>query len=125
MKKFVATVALVLAMAAIVDVVGDLTQSRPEPRPEGSTTTIEFTVSTRSFRQSDESAAFALWSVCAATVDRRCHHADPGRRPVAGDHLACPRRKRRTKVVGCLEDLTIERILGDVCGALIGLNRPE
>jgi hypothetical protein len=116
MKRVVLVVALVAAVVVTIDAVGDLTQSRPEPRVEGTTTTITFTVDTRSFRQSDDVAAQALWSVCSTTVT-----GEFGAPERVGDSerwaaTVSPAlgETGRTKIVGCLEDLTIERVLGDV-----------
>jgi hypothetical protein len=82
---------------------------------EGSTTTLDFEVSTRRYRPGEPAAAAALWAVCSATVsgstspvpERVGSHWRAWISPAIGEH--------GTKgLVGCLEDATIDRVQGDV-----------
>jgi hypothetical protein len=112
-------VALALAVATMVGVIGlaELTQNRPDERRAGTGTVVTFDVATRRYHGSEENAARALWSVCAATV--------PGENsslvttaaggysvtvtPEIGEH-------GRKRLVGCLEDGTLDRVIGHVVG---------
>ena len=116
MKRAAIVVALVVALAVIVDQLGDLTQSRPDHVRNDTATEIVLAVDEDRFAPGQDAAAAALWGVCAAQT--RSHVADAlaptgdGRyrvvlEPAVGDH-------ERRKLVGCLEDLTIDRVLGDV-----------
>jgi len=108
----------VLALAGLtaLGVVGlaELTQNRPDPTVEGSTTVVSFDVATRDYRGGDETAAQALWAVCSATVDGAITApASTGEdfrvtiSPAIGDN-------GRKRLVGCLEDGTLDRVMGHV-----------
>jgi hypothetical protein len=113
--KFLAAVAL--AAATLVGIVGlaELTQNRPDERRAGTATVITFDVATRRYRGGDETAAQALWSVCAATVPGETSSlvtmADGGFSvrvtPAIGEH-------GRKRLTGCLEDGTLDRVSGHV-----------
>jgi hypothetical protein len=110
----------VLALAGLtaLGIVGlaELTQNRPDPTVEGSTTVVAFDVATRDYRGGDETAAQALWAVCSATVDgditAPAFTGDDFRvtiSPAIGDN-------GRKRLVGCLEDGTLDRVVGHVSG---------
>jgi hypothetical protein len=118
MKRVAIVVAIVAALAVVVGELGDLTQSRPDPIRDDASTEIVLAVEEDRFAPGQDAAAAALWGVCAAQT--RSHVADGGAlapidggryrvvlEPAVGDH-------ERRKLVGCLEDLTIDRVLGDV-----------
>ena len=82
----------------------------------GSVTTVSFTVSTRDCQRGEPAAAaVALWAVCAATVPGEVS-ATPtaGRRP--GEVTVAPAigEHGRRRLVGCLEDVTLDRVVGHV-----------
>jgi hypothetical protein len=114
-KRFVATVAVLAAIAGGIVAMAELTQNRPDVVVEDSETTIDFTVDTRRYDRGEPFAATALWAVCAATVDGAVSpapvaHAGAWRvtvSPAIGEH-------GENRLVGCLEDATIDRVLGDV-----------
>ena len=68
MKRAMATVALLAALGVGIVVMADATQNRPDVRPAGSITTVDFTVSTRDYQRGETAAATALWAVCSATI---------------------------------------------------------
>ena len=115
MKRVLATVALLAALVVGIVVMADATQNRPDVRPEGSMTTVDFTVSTRDYQRGETAAATALWSVCSATIGGTVSPlpepiGDSWRvtiAPQVGEH-------GRSRLVGCLEDVTLDRVLGDV-----------
>jgi hypothetical protein len=92
----------------------ELTQNRPDPAVAGSTTVVAFDVATRDYRGGDETAAHALWAVCSASVDGEItapaasgdgFHVTIS--PAIGDN-------GRKRLVGCLEDGTLDRVIGHV-----------
>lgn len=108
-----------LAVAAALAVLGlaELTQNRPDVVEPGSSTVVVLDVDTRGWPQSPASAAQAVWGVCLGTIDSQLGpegivEAAPGRytavlRPAIGEH-------GENRLVGCLEDLTIPHVRGDV-----------
>ena len=120
MRRWAIVVALVVAGALLVGELGDLTQSRPDPVRDGAVTELVLEVDVDRFGPGRDAAAGALWAVCAAQTrsraggDGRPEPVGDGRyrlvlAPAVGHH-------ERRKLVGCLEDLTIDRVLGDVTG---------
>ncbi|HZM38938.1 MAG TPA: hypothetical protein VFB94_07470 [Acidimicrobiales bacterium] len=108
----------VIALAGLtaLGIVGlaELTQNRPDPTVEDSTTIVSFDVATRDYRGGEETAAQALWAVCSATVDGEVTApAFTGEdfrvtiSPAIGDN-------GRKRLVGCLEDGTLDRVMGHV-----------
>jgi hypothetical protein len=118
MKGLMITLVLVAAVAAGVDALGDLTQSRPDEIEHGAATEVVLSVDEDRFRAGEDAAAATLWGVCGAqTASQVVGGGGPeaigdGRyrvvlEPAVGDH-------ERRKLVGCLEDLTVDRVMGDV-----------
>jgi hypothetical protein len=111
--------AIALVVAGVLTVLGviglaDLTQNRPDPVVEDSTTTIEFDVATRRYDGSEMVAAQSLWAVCQATVSgTKSAVAETGGHftvtvsPAFGENGS----KRLT---GCFEDVTVDRVMGHV-----------
>jgi len=116
MKAIAVAVALVAAALLGVDALGDLTQSRPDRVDAGAVTEVVLSVDHDRFAQGEDAAAQALWAVCAGQTRSQPTEAfaatEDGRyrvvlAPAVGEHEA---RKLR----GCLEDLTVERVLADI-----------
>jgi hypothetical protein len=118
MKRLAVAVAVVAALVLLVGELGDLTQSRPDQVRHDAATEIVLTVEEDRFSPGRDAAATALWSVCAGqtssrvTGDGAVAAMIDGRyrvvlQPAVGDN-------ERRKLVGCLEDLTIDRVMGDV-----------
>jgi hypothetical protein len=109
--------ALVLALAVGAGVAGlaEVTQNRPDAAEPGSATVVGFDVATRGYHGGDAGAAQALWSVCMATVPgETTTPVTDGRggfsvtvMPAVGEH-------GRKRLVGCLEDGTLDRVMGHV-----------
>jgi hypothetical protein len=114
-KRVVTTTAVLLALVAAVVVMREATQNRPDIVAAGSTTTIDFDVSTSRFQRGEPAAAIALWAVCSSTVGGTVSpvpeaHDGAWRvrvSPSIGEH-------GENRLVGCLEDVTIDRVIGDV-----------
>ena len=116
MRRILVNLAGAVAIAVAIFAVAELTQSRSDHVPRDSVTSVRFDVATRRSIQREEDAASALWQVCAhATVSWK-HPTPPVRvgdvyeaeiRPAVGEH-------GRRRLVGCLEDTTIDRVLGHV-----------
>ncbi len=115
MRRIVAFVALALALGATIVVMREATQNRADAVVEGSVTTIDFDVVTHSYQRGEQAAAIALWSVCAATVGGTTSpmpeavgdHWQVEVTPAIGEH-------GENRLVGCIEDITIDRVQGDV-----------
>jgi hypothetical protein len=113
--KHLAAVVAVVALAAGIVAVREATQNRPDAVVAGSTTLVDFDVDLHRYHRGEPAAAAALWLVCSASV--------------SGDVSAVPEpvedhwqvqitpaigRHGRARLVGCLEDVTIDRVVGDV-----------
>ena len=118
MKRVAVVLVLVVLTIGSVDVLADATQSRPDPVRTGEVTEFVIAVEEDRFGPGEAAAAAALWAVCAAqTTSRPTTDGGPealgdGRyrvvlAPAVGEH-------DQRKLVGCLEDLTIDRVRGDV-----------
>ncbi len=117
-RRVVLVLVLLVVGALSVDGLGDLTQTRSDPVDPDSRSEIVFSVDTRRYHQPEEDAARNLWAACSGTMNR--HLVEPsfvptgdGRavrvvvEPGLGDHA-------RQRLVGCLEDASVDRIRGDV-----------
>ncbi len=114
MKRAVLVVAAVVALAGAIHVMREMTQNRPDALRAGTVTTVDFRVSTRDFQRGEPAAAAALWAVCAATVPGDTSAAEP----VDGDWRVTIEpaigENGEKRLVGCLEDVTIDRVVGRV-----------
>jgi hypothetical protein len=115
----VALVLFLLVVGAVtVEELGDLTQTRSDHVDPQSRSEIVLEVHTLRYHQPEEDAARNLWAACSGTTGRRLV-ADPGFVPV-GDHTVrfsvAPGlgEHARRRLVGCLQDTTIDRIKGSV-----------
>ena len=118
MKRALLLLVLVVGTIIVIDVLADATQSRPDPVRADEVTELVLDVDVDRFNPGEAAAAAALWAVCAAqTRSRPTTTGGPeplgdGRyrlvlAPAVGEH-------DQRKLVGCLEDLTIDRVRGDV-----------
>jgi hypothetical protein len=117
MKTAAVFVVVAIALGFGVDLLGDLTQSRPDPVYADEVSEIIMSVNQDRFGGGEDAAADALWAVCAAQTtsqmaDGRLQSLGDGRyravlQPAVGDN-------DERQLVGCLEDLTVERVLGNV-----------
>ena len=119
MKRIIAYLALAIAAVVGLGALMDATQNRPDDPAPGSTSTLAFTVSTRDFPGGEQTAARTLMAVCAATVDdatitvpAQAGEADDDAwrviiKPALGEH-------GRKRLEGCLEDVTLDRVIGHV-----------
>lgn len=115
MKTFLGVLAVAAVVVVGVATLADLTQNRPDERVPGSETTVEFQVSTRDYPRGEAAAALTLWTVCSSAVGGRVtpQPVDVGGRwqvrisPAIGEH-------GENRLIGCLEDLTVKRVIGDV-----------
>jgi hypothetical protein len=109
-------VPLVILVVTVVGIgaLRELTQNRPDAVVDGTSTTIEFDVATRDYSRGDDDAAAALWALCSATVAGQVTVPAASLNgysvsvvPALGEH-------GENRLVGCLEDATLDRVLGDV-----------
>lgn len=117
MKRLV--VALALAGAGVFGVgeLGDLTQSRPDPVQTDTRTEMVISIDDNGYGPGEAAAADALWAVCAAQISAR--PTGEGLHPVGSSSYRIVLEPAvghhdQLKLTGCLEDLTIDRVLGDV-----------
>lgn len=117
MKRRVIVLVLCVLVVAGIDVLGDLTQDRPDRVQPGSRTEILLKVRNRDVHGSGIEGAQGLWGVCQSTLHNRL--VPPGVVHVAGDHFRLVTEPaigehawRRLR--GCLEDLTVDQVLGQV-----------
>jgi hypothetical protein len=111
-------VVLLVVGALSVDMLGDLTQSRSDQVPVGSRSEIVLDIDTRDYRQDRSDGARALWAACAGTTGSVLVDG-PAFVPGDGDRVRLSvepglGRNNRRKLVGCLEDATIDRLQGTV-----------
>lgn len=120
MKLLLLTV-LAAGGVAGVNALADLTQSRPDHVEPGTTTVVEIDVDLRGYKGDELDAARALWAVCAGTVS-----SDSPQPPVAaGDAFTVSLTPAigshgRERLVGCLEDGTLDRVQGSVLSVTTG-----
>jgi len=114
-KQVLVYAAVALAIGFGVRLMADATQNRPDEVAADSTSTVEYTVSTRDFQRGEPAAAETLWAICSATVpgdvsprpERVGDHWLVTISPALGEHGS-------KRLLGCLEDITVDRVLGDV-----------
>jgi hypothetical protein len=109
---------VILAFVALysgIDLLGDLTQNRPDAMVSGSTD-IALDVDTRGAAIGKTEAARALWSACSITVGSDLTSLRPnGSSLVLTVEPALGKYSFR-RLKGCLEDATVDKVRGDVGG---------
>jgi hypothetical protein len=108
---------LVVLGVLAFEVLEEAFETRPDARRPGSRTEVVLDVETKRYRSGSATAATALWATCSATVSNELVGGAPvalgGDRyrltftPELGEH-------GRERVVGCLGDLTVDRVRADV-----------
>lgn len=112
--------ALVLVVVGVltVDLLGDMTQTRPDTIVPGSRSEIVMDLDAQRYKHGLDVGASHLVAACAGTTrsvvlaDPGVVRVEPGRyrfdvEPGLGAH-------NRRRLVGCLEDLTVDRLRADV-----------
>ncbi|HVL06927.1 MAG TPA: hypothetical protein VM388_13140 [Acidimicrobiales bacterium] len=117
MKRALAVVVLVAALAIGVDVLADLTQDRPDRVLPGTRSEIVLDLKSRDRGGSALLSAQGLWGACQGTVRHRL--AEPGvvelsegrfrlvTEPALGEHSW-------RRLQGCLEDTTLDKVKAHV-----------
>lgn len=106
-----ATLALLIAMS--IDVLGDLTQNRPDARPLGGSGLVTLEVNRNGFTRPRLEAARSLWAACSGTVSK-AHSATSfdalrgGKVLVVIEPAPGPNAQRRLR--GCFDDATLDNI---------------
>jgi hypothetical protein len=110
---------VILALAAIasvsIDMLGDATQTRPDPSRPNSRTEVVFRVQT--LGQPALAAAQGLWGACQGTALRTV--LPPGMTALGDNRFRMVvqpalGRHARDRMTGCLEDMTLDRVKGKV-----------
>jgi hypothetical protein len=116
-----AVAVLAMAVMGTLGAIGlaELTQNRPDPVKAGSATVLTFDVDTRDYQRGDGAAAQALWAVCAATVGGELSGVPTPAEGTVDDAytvsiLPAIGENGRKRLVGCLEDATLDRVMGHV-----------
>jgi hypothetical protein len=115
-KRLLAVVVAVALAAGLVIALAELTQNRPDIVEENSASRIRYRVETRGY--DEKLAAIGLWAACQQVVDSRVPDRMPSAesddatftvtvRPALGEHA-------QRRLIGCMEDGTIDRVRGDV-----------
>ena len=112
---------LAVAVMGALGIVGlaELTQNRPDPVAAGSATVVAFEVDTRDYQRGDGAAAQALWAVCSATVGGDVSGVPAPTEGAVDDGYTVTispaiGENGRKRLVGCLEDATLDRVMGHV-----------
>ena len=117
MKRVALILVGMAALAVFVDILGDLTQDRPDKVVAGARSEIVLELRTKDYLGSPLSAAQGLWGACSGTVTQQL--IDPGVVDVGGGHyrLVTDRAVGEhswRRLQGCLEDATIDRVTAEV-----------
>lgn len=116
MKQAAVILALAVLGAIALDVIGDKTQTRPDVVRVGSTSEVILELRSKMARDRQITAQ-GLWGACQGTTNSRL--VEPGvvrlsesrfrllLAPELGHHA-------RTRLTGCLEDATLDRVIGNV-----------
>jgi hypothetical protein len=114
-KQVVPVVALGAATVIGVLALADATQNRADNTKPGTRSELLLEVETRG-SYDPHVAAQGLWAICHQTVDRVTLESfealNDGRFSIVVEPAIGEYAQRR--VVGCLEDFTIDRVIGDV-----------
>ena len=125
MKRVIAFLALAVAAVVGIGALMEATQNRPDDPPPGSKSSLAFTVSIHDFPGGEQTAARTLMAVCAATVDDSIISVPAPAREAADAVDAADRawhvtitpalgEHGRKRLEGCLEDVTLDRVIGHV-----------
>ncbi len=117
MKRIAVVLIGMAALAVFVDVLGDLTQDRPDKVVAGAQSEIVLQLRTKDYLGSPLSAAQGLWGACSGTVTQQLVapgviDIGSGRYRLVTDTAVGEHSWRRLQ--GCLEDATIDRITAEV-----------
>ena len=116
LRKSVGTGVLVVAAVVAVDVLGDLTQTRPDHPNPGAATEVVYEVILRDERRPVLPAAQGLWGACQGTIQRNTSPVDVRMEGNVASVVVTPAlgTHARQRLQGCLEDATLDRVRGDV-----------
>lgn len=118
MRRYLVAAVLMVAGVAAVDELGDLFQTRADHVDPDSRSEVVLQVDERRYKHSLDHGAQALVVACAGSVANRVLD-DPGVVEIGPGRyrfLVEPSlgRHNRVKLIGCLEDATIDHLRGDV-----------
>ena len=67
-KRTFAFLLVAVLMSMLIDQLGDLTQTRPDVVPAGSTSTLSIEISSNGWSRSEVAAADTMWTLCRSTI---------------------------------------------------------
>lgn len=121
MRRFLVAVALVAVAAVAIDGLGDLFQSRTDEVIPGSRSEVVLELRARGYKHSLDDAAQHLVAACAGTMTNQVvasRSTERVERMAGGLYRFAVEpslgRHNRVKLVGCLQDLTVDRLQADV-----------
>jgi hypothetical protein len=124
-RRVVAVAVAAVVLYGSIDAVRDATQSRPEPAVSGMTSELVLSVSHRDGGPSALATTRALWGYCQSTLTRQMSSSVT---PLGADRTRLeltpglgPQVHRR--VLGCLEDLTVQRVRAQVVSSKLTATR--
>lgn len=117
MRRMLVVGALVTAGFFGIDAMADATQTRADERHADLQTEVVIHVEGKGYKQSLDTAAWALWASCSATVEGTL--LDPGIEALGdGDFrfAVAPSigHHGKERLLGCLRDLTVDRLKSSV-----------
>ena len=117
MKRLLVAVAVAAVAFFAVGAIGDATQTRPDERHHDLKTEVVVHIEGKNYRQNIDTAAYALWASCSATVAGDL--VEPGIEPLGdGDYRFAMTpslgHHGKERLLGCLRDLTVDRLKSNV-----------
>jgi len=114
--RLLAGVFVVALLVIAVDALSDATQNRPDAVVAGTRSTVVFDVELRDPARDRDAAADTLWSVCSGTILHATRLAGPAASADGWSVTVEPAlgENSRRRLVGCLEDATVDGVLGRV-----------
>lgn len=117
MKRAIVYLVLIVGGVFGVKAMGDATQTRVDERHDDMKTEVVVHLEGKNYRQSLDTAAFALWGSCSATVGGDL--VDPGIEPLGDGTYRFAMTPSlghhgKERLLGCLRDLGIDRVKSNV-----------
>lgn len=106
-------IALAVLIGGGIDVLGDLTQNRPDAKPAASTGLVTLDIDRNGFTRPRLEAARSLWAACSGTLSNA--HSATSFEPLRGGHVLlviepAPGFNAQKRLRGCLDDATLDNV---------------
>lgn len=110
MKRTAVVLVFVFAVVRGLDLLADITQTRPDGDLSGTTTTLELEVYTNHSGMTTPVLAESLWAACQATAQRAVSFRPLGEGRVALQFAPGLGHHAQQRVHGCLEDALLDNV---------------